>query len=110
MRFALDVCCLIKQLPFHEPGPTVKRQLTKSSTSMAFNYRASCRARSHAEFTAKIGLVAEEADETQGWLEFVGAARLLQSAELQRLQQESTELCAIFSASAGTARYKHRNR
>jgi len=66
MRFALDVCALIKHLPHEEPGPTVKRQLAKSSTGLAFNYRASCRARSHAEFTAKIGLVAEEADETQG--------------------------------------------
>jgi hypothetical protein len=37
--------------------------LAKSATSVAFNYRASCRARSHAEFTAKTGLVAEEADE-----------------------------------------------
>jgi hypothetical protein len=38
--------------------------LAKSATSLAFNYRASCRARSHKEFTAKIGLVAEEADES----------------------------------------------
>jgi len=90
MQFALDVCDLIKQLPHDEPGPTVKRQLAKSSTGLAFNYRASCRARSHAEFTSKISVVAEEADETQGWLEF--------------------ELSAIMSASVGTARYKERNK
>ena len=76
---------------------------------MAFNYRASCRARSHAEFTAKIGLVAEEADESQGWLEFTEAERLVVSRELTRLVGESHELAAIFSASAGTARYKQRN-
>jgi four helix bundle protein len=104
MRFALDVCALIKKLPNDEPGPTAKRQLAKSATSVAFNYRASCRARSHAEFTAKIGLVAEESDESQGWLEFVEAAGLISSDEVARLQQESTELCAIFSASSGTAR------
>ena len=68
MRFALDVCALIKKLPYDEPGPTAKRQLAKAATSVAFNYRASCRARSHAEFTAKIGIVAEESDEAQGWL------------------------------------------
>jgi four helix bundle protein len=68
MRFALDVCRLIKQLPYEEPGPTVRRQLAKASTSVAFNYRAACRGRSHAEYTAKIGLVAEESDEAfDGW-------------------------------------------
>jgi four helix bundle protein len=110
MRFALDVCKLIQQLPDSEPGPTVKRQLAKSSTSVAFNYRASCRARSHTEFTAKIGVVAEEADETAGWLEFIDAATLLASSELDRLLQEARELTAIVSASAGTARYNERNR
>jgi hypothetical protein len=49
------------------------------------------RARSHTEFTAKISIVAEGADETAGWLEF-------------------SELTAIVSASAGTARYNERNR
>jgi four helix bundle protein len=108
MRFALDVCALIKKLPYDEPGPTAKRQLAKAATSVAFNYRASCRARSHAEFTAKIGLVSEESDESQGWLEFVEAAGLIASQELTRLQLESTELCSIFSASAGTARQRRR--
>jgi len=83
---------------------------TKSSTSVAFNYRASCRARSHAEFTSKIGLVAEEADETQDWLEFIEAGELIASPELTRLLNEATELSAIMSASAGTARYKERSK
>jgi four helix bundle protein len=109
MRFALDVCQLIKHLPQLEPGPTIRHQLAKAATSVAFNYRASCRARSHAEFTAKIAVVAEEADETQGWLEFIDAAQLLALGELNRLMSESRELTAIFSASAGTARHKQRN-
>jgi len=75
------------------------------------NYRASCRARSHTEFTAKMGLVAEEADESQGWLEFIDAASLIVSAaELARLLQESTELCAIVSTSFATARPKEHER
>ena len=110
MRFALDVCGLLKQLPSTEPGQTVRHQLAKSATSVAFNYRASCRARSHAEFTSKIGLVAEEADESQGWLEFVDAAKLIASPEdVKRLLAESAELVAIFSAAVGTARYKQRH-
>ncbi len=63
-RFVLGVIALIQRLPPVEPGPTVRHQLAKSATSVDMNYRAACRARSHAEFTAKIGLVAEEADET----------------------------------------------
>jgi four helix bundle protein len=106
MRFALDVCALIRQLPNSEPALTVRRQLAKSSTAVAFNYRASCRARSHAEFTSKISIVAEEADESQGWLEFARAAKLMASPEVTSLILEATELCAIFSASVGTARRK----
>jgi hypothetical protein len=41
MRFALDVCALIRDLPHDEPGPTVRHQLTESVTGFAFNYRAS---------------------------------------------------------------------
>ena len=104
MKFALDVCGLLKSLSRDEPGPTVRRQLAKSSTSMAFNYRAACRARSHAEFTAKMGTVSEESDETLGWLEFVDEARLMASQVPGPLIQEARELLAIFSATYGTAR------
>src|SRR5262245_25121988 len=109
MKFALDICALIRDLPYEEPGPTVKRQLAKASTSVAFNYRAACRGRSHAEYTAKIGLVAEESDETLGWLEFIEAARLLPKVELAGRLQEAKELCAIFSASLATARRRQRS-
>ena len=63
----------------------------------------------HKEYTAKIGIVAEEADESVGWLELIETARLLKSKELIRLIVESRELSAIMSASFGTARYKERN-
>ena len=110
MRFALDVCALIRDLPAFEPGPTVQRQLARAATGVAFNYRATCRARSHTEFTARMGVVAEEADESQGWLEFVEAAELQKSATLTRLIAESTELSAIMSAAYGTARYNERQK
>src|SRR5687767_9606462 len=105
MKFALDCCALIRDLAPSEPGPTARRQLAKSSTGLAFNYRASCRARSHAEFTAKTGVVVEEADESLGWLEFIDAARLLPSSQLEPLITEARELVAIFSSSYGTARW-----
>lgn len=109
-RFALDVFELIKLLPASEPGPTLRRQLARSATSVNLNYRAACRARSHAEFTAKIGLVAEEADETAEWLDIVAEAKLVSFTELASVQKESRELLAIFSASVGTARRRERSR
>lgn len=110
MRFALDACALIRDLPQFEPGPTAKHQLARAVTGVAFNYRATCRARSHAEFTSRMGVVAEEADESQGWLEFVEAAELVKSATLTRLIREATELEAIMSAAYGTARYNQKQR
>jgi four helix bundle protein len=107
-RFALDVVGLLKLLSNSEPGTTIKRQIAKSATSVAANYRASRRARSHAEFAARIGVVAEEADETLFWLNFVADAQLIVSPELSRLQREAGELTAIFSACVGTARRNSR--
>ena len=109
-RFALDIVRLIKLLPVSDPGPTVRKQLARSATSIDLNYRAACRARTHAEFTARIGVVAEEAEETASWLDFIGEAGLLTSAALPHLQRESTELVAIFSACVGTARRNERKR
>src|SRR5438046_2279302 len=92
MRFALDIFALLRDLPDYEPARTVKHQLARAATGVAFNYRATCRARSHTEFTARIGIVSEEADEVQGWLEFIEAASLTRSPKVAPLLLEATEL------------------
>lgn len=107
-RFALDILQLLPTLPRGEPGFTIRTQLTKSATSMGANYRAACRARSHREFTAKIGIVAEESDETMFWLEIIREGGLCTAPALQNLLRESDELCAVFSAMHGTARRRER--
>jgi len=66
------------------------------------------RARSRAEFIAKIGLVAEEADESEHWLDVLEESGTASGPELDSLRQESRELRAIFVASATTARKNHR--
>jgi hypothetical protein len=71
---------------------------------------AACRGRSHAEYTPRRSRVAEESDESLGWLEFIDAAQLLKSEDLNRLLAESREIAAIMSSSYGTARYKERNK
>ena len=82
------------------------RQLLRSGTTVAANYRAACRGRSKAEFTAKIGIVAEEADETVLWLELMAESGILPEAKLKELLREARELTAIFTASQNTVRRK----
>ena len=71
---------------------------------MAANYRAAGRARSKAEFIAKIGVVVEEADETVFWLEMLADSGLVSPTKLQNLMAEAIQLLAIFTASRKTAR------
>jgi len=79
------------------------KQLLRAGTSVAANYRAVCRARSRAEFIAKIGVVVEEADETVFWLEMLVEMGVLPGARMEKLPVEATELLAILAASQRTA-------
>ena len=79
-------------------------QLSNAATSAAANYRASGRARSRAEFVAKLGIVNEESDEAVYWLEVMRDAQLGDRNEVGLLLPEAKELRAIFAASYATAR------
>lgn len=70
-RFALAIIKLFRDLPRTEEARILGRQLLRSGTSVAANYRAVCRARSKAEFIAKLGVVVEEIDETVFWIELI---------------------------------------
>jgi len=63
-QFAIRIIKLFRLLPKTEEARVIGRQILRSGTSVAANYRAVCRARSKAEFIAKIGVVVEEADES----------------------------------------------
>jgi four helix bundle protein len=108
MRFALDVVGFCRALPRDFVGDEVRRQLLRSAFGVAFNYRSACRARSHAEFVAKIGVVLEEADESEGWLSVCEEAQLSNSSELVHLRNESRELRSIFMKANQTARQRPR--
>jgi len=69
MQLALDVLRLVDGFQRSTAGDLVGRQLAKSATSVAANYRATCVARSRAEFIAKLGVVFEEVDESEFWLD-----------------------------------------
>ena len=70
-RFALRIIRLFRSLPYRTDTQVLGKQLLRCGTSVAANYRAVCRARSKAEFIARMGIVAEEADETILWLELL---------------------------------------
>lgn len=73
------------------------KQLLRSGTSVAANFRAAARGRSDAENFAKICIVVEEIDETVFWLELIEEAELLNPTLLINLKQEATELMKIFA-------------
>ena len=102
--FALRVVRLVETLPRNRVSEVLGRQLLRSGTSVAANYRAARRARSRREFLAKLGIVEEEADESVFWLELLADAGLAVSGEASALRNEASELVAITVSSIRTAR------
>ena len=82
------------------------RQVLRSGTSVAANYRAVCRARSKAEFIAKIGVVVEESDDTVFWLELLVETGIVRKERMDPLLLEANELLHIFAASHRTAKFR----
>jgi four helix bundle protein len=94
--FGLRILKLVDHLPRTTAGRAIGNQLVRSGTSVGANYRAACRSRSRAEFAAKLGVVAEEADETVYWLELIREGKLVSENRLADLLQEADELNGNF--------------
>ena len=103
-QFALRVIRMLKFLPRTEEAKILGKQVLRSGTSTAANYRAACRARSKAEFVSKMGIVVEEIDETVFWLELLIESEIVEYRKIQELLKEANELLAIFASSRKTAR------
>jgi four helix bundle protein len=103
-KFAVAVIILCRELPPTVDGRELGRQLLRAGTSVAGNYRAACRARSRAEFIAKLGTVLEESDESLLWLELLVDAKIKPKSRVELLMREADELTAIFTASLKTAK------
>ena len=72
------------------------RQLLRSGTSVAANYRESSRARSVDEFIAKAETCIQEADESQLWLELLRDDCQIEIGTVGPIWQEADELISIF--------------
>ena len=99
--FSLIVSRFCRTLPRTDEAREAARQLRRAANSVRSNYRASRKARSRAEFEAKLGIVWEEADECVDWLEYIHDMKIANKPDLL---QEARELARIFTKSLKTAR------
>jgi four helix bundle protein len=95
--FALRIIRLFTGLPKTTAAQVLGKQVLRSGTSVGANYREANRARSKAEFVAKIGDCLKELDETAYWFELLVESSLVTEAKLAALQDECDQLLAIFT-------------
>ncbi len=103
-RFGLEIIRFVRTLPREPASDVIGRQLLRSAVSVGANYRAACRARSRAEFIAKLAIVEEECDESLYWLELVAELSKVTSTSVGELSREANQILAIIVASIKTAR------
>ena len=94
--FALRIIRMFGRLPKTTEASVLGRQILRSGTSVGANYREAYRGRSKAEFIAKCGDSLRELEETGYWLELLIEGKILPAETLAGLQQECSELTAIF--------------
>ena len=104
--FGLRVIRLEATLPRTAVAKVIGGQLLRCGTSVGANYRAACRAKSTADFVAKMGTVEEEADESLYWMELLIDAGLVPAEQLTALMKEGDEILAIVVTSIRTARQR----
>lgn len=103
-KFALRIIKLYQTLPTQGAPQVIGKQLLRCGTAVGANYRAAGRARSRAEFAAKLGIVVEEADESMYWLELLSESKTVKEELLVDLQGEAKELTAIFTTARKSAK------
>ena len=109
-EFARRAALLAKPLLYVRESENAASQLIDSSSSAAANYRAAGQGRSHDEFTAKIGVALEEADESLHWLQFLRDTGFCSDPDLNWLINEGQQLAAVLGASKRTARQNQERR
>ena len=97
-RFAIALCKAFDDLPYKESTRIVKKQILRSGTSVAANFRSACRARSTAEYYSKLCIVVEECDETVFWLELIEDLLPNKNELFLLLHKEAIELLNVFSS------------
>lgn len=104
--FALRVIRLCESLPKSRTADVIGKQLLRCGTSVGANYRAACRAKSPADFIAKMGIVEEECDESVYWMELIVEAGVMEEKRVADLRSEANEILSMVIASIKTARFR----
>ncbi len=104
--FGIGVWGILSRVPQTSTAQIPGRQLLRASASIGANYRAACRARSVADFVAKMKIVEEECDESLYWMEFLVDAGIFKSESLEMLTREGNEILAMVVASIKSAKSK----
>jgi four helix bundle protein len=99
---ALGIIALAEKLPRNETCRVIGRQLLRSGTSVAANYRAACRARSDADFINKLGIVEEESDESLFWLRLLVRSGNVSQDSVQGLYDEMESVLKMIVSSIKT--------
>jgi four helix bundle protein len=102
--FFIRVIRFCDTIPESAAGASISSQLLDSAGSVDSNYGAACKGRTRKQFIDKVGIAAEEADESKRWLEALRDANLGEKDEVVKLIKEANELTAILVASHKTAR------
>ena len=102
--FALRIIRLADALPKSRVADVIGRQLLRCGTSVGANYRAACRARSRADFVAKMKIVEEECDETLYWIELLIESGRVEAGLVEDLVNEGDAILSVVVASIKTAR------
>ncbi|MGK6343537.1 four helix bundle protein [Chryseobacterium sp. DT-3] len=96
-NFSILVIKSFSSLPYSDDVSVIRKQIIRSSTSVAANYRAVSRARSEKEKFAKLCIVVEEIDETQLWLEIIKELEYLSPEKMIHLKSECEELVKVMT-------------
>ena len=107
--FAANVAKFAKPLLGRPETYDAARQLIRASASAADNHRAAGRARSHVEFTARIGIALDEADEAKSWLEYLRNTEFVSAVQIRPHHTEGEQLVAILTKSYETASKRDAN-
>jgi four helix bundle protein len=102
-QFALDVIAVCLQLGNGDLARLVRPQLLRAASGVASNHRACARSRSRREFCSKLGVVVEEVDESELWLDVLQVFGSGEAEAVARQRREAIELRAIFAKSRSTA-------
>jgi four helix bundle protein len=103
-KLAIRIIDMVERLPRGRTADVVGTQLLRCGTSVAANYRSACRARSRREFIAKMGIVEEEADESQFWIDVLIERGMVDETMAVELRREAGQIVALTVASIRTAR------